>query len=387
MSEISGKHQLVTDNQQLKLLCARWHSSDYLTLDTEFIRVNTFYPLPGLIQLGAGEEIYLIDPLQIDEWDEFIALMSDTGIVKIIHSGSEDLILFLDFFKCLPASLFDTQKAAAFLGYGASISYLNLVRELTGIELAKGETRSDWLQRPLTSQQLDYAALDVAYLPLIYRELRQQLDKRGRLQIVLAECEKMRQIALATEDESNWIDLYLQMGAAWRLNETQLGALQPLCVWREQQARIRNKPRTWIARDSDLIQLAEAMPGSAGELRQIKDMSRNLYQQDTQIILSLIADSKPVDSAILQSLESQPLTRDQRLLLKKLQQAVRHIAHDTGIAEELLARKKVLIQFLRLNEQDLSAVLPLKWPAGTEQWRIDLLQESLRAVLEKNLHV
>jgi len=312
--------------------------------------------------------------------------MSDTGIVKIIHSGSEDLILFLNFFGCLPAPLFDTQKAAAFLGYGASISYLNLVRELTGIELAKGETRSDWLQRPLTGQQLDYAALDVAYLPLIYRELRQQLDKRGRLQIVLAECEKMRQIALATEDESNWTELHLQMGAAWRLNEIQLGALQPLFVWREQQARIRNKPRTWIARDSDLIQLAEVMPKSAGELRQIKDMSRNLYQQDTQIILSLIAESKPVDNVILQSLESQPLTREQRLLLKKLQQAVRHIAHDTGIAEELLARKKVLIQFLRLNEQGLSAGLPLKWPAGTDQWRIDLLQKGLRAVLEKNLH-
>ena len=129
------------------------------------------------------------------------------------------------------------------------------------------------------------------------------------------------------------------------------------------------------------------MPESAGALRQIKNMSRNLYQQDTQTILALIADSKPVDSAILQSLESQPLTRDQRLLLKKLQQAVRHIAQDTGIAEELLARKKVLIQFLRLNEQGLSAGFPLKWPADTEQWRIDLLQESLRTVLEKNRHV
>lgn len=386
MTEISSEHQRVTDNQQLKLLCDQWRSAEYLTLDTEFIRVNTFYPIPGLIQIGVAQGIYLIDPLQIDEWDDFIALLSDVSIVKIIHSGSEDLILFLDFFKCLPASLFDTQKAAAFLGYGASISYLNLVRELAGIELAKGETRSDWLQRPLTRQQLDYAALDVAYLPLIYQELRQQLDDRNRLQIALAECEKMRQIALATEDESNWADLYLHMGAAWRLNETQLGALQPLCVWREQQARIRNKPRTWIARDSDLIQLAEAMPESASALRQIKDLSRNLYQQDTQTILSLIAGSSPVDTGILLALESRPLTREQRSLLKKLQQAVRHVAHDTGIAEELLARKKVLIQFLRANEQDLSAGLALKWPEDTEQWRIDLLQESLRAVLAKNLH-
>ena len=240
---MSIDYEIISSNERLAELCEKLQSQTVLALDTEFIRVNTFYPKPGLIQLSDGISAFLLDPLSIDQWQPLLNLLTAPDIVKVLHAGSEDLILFLDFFGCLPQPFFDTQKAAAFLGHGPSISYLNLVKTLIGVELDKGETRSDWLQRPLTSQQLHYAALDVKYLPSLYQQLVAELVSKNRLTMVEEECELMRQLALATEQQDNWEDLYRQMGAAWRLDARQLGALKSLCLWREAAQQAENLDR------------------------------------------------------------------------------------------------------------------------------------------------
>ena len=160
--------QYIVDDAELAKACAYLQRASVLALDTEFVRTNTFYPKPGLIQIGDGQRIFLLDPLTLTQWQPFLDLLADQQITKVLHSGSEDLVLLQHTFGQLPEPMFDTQKAAAFLGYGANLSYLNIVKELIGVELEKGETRSDWCARPLSERQLHYAALDVHYLPSIY---------------------------------------------------------------------------------------------------------------------------------------------------------------------------------------------------------------------------
>lgn len=374
-------YEYVTDNARLKTLCQRWLTQDIVALDTEFMRVSTFYPNAGLIQVGDRDNNYLLDPLTVTDWSEFIAVLQCKRVTKVLHSCSEDLVLFYSMFKCLPDPLFDTQRAAAFLGYGFSISYLNLVLKLLGIVLEKGETRSDWLQRPLSDQQLKYAALDVAYLPEIYDLLKGQLQEKSFLEFLEADCERIRDTAANAEDEQGWQDIYLSMGASWRLDQRQLGALKPLCVWREQVARARNKPRSWIARDADLVQLVEKMPTDKQSLIQLKDMNRNLYQQDADQIIKIIADSSAVSQTEADLVEGLPLTQAQRALLKRCQQQVEKVSGQTGIAVELLARKKQLVQLLHLN-QAVDERTDITWPSAMQAgWQKPLLAAALRNAL------
>src|SRR5690606_32126768 len=289
--------ELVTDQQRLNELCQIWKIREVLALDTEFMRVSTFYPIAGLIQVGDLDRQYLIDPLAIQDWDEFKAVLTAESVTKILHSCSEDLVLFHSMFGCVPAPLVDTQRAAAFLGYGFSISYLNLVLQLTGVTLEKGETRSDWLKRPLTDKQIHYAALDVVYLPAIWAELRQRLQQKNYLAWFEADCRQLATVAGQADDKESWQIIYQNMCACER-----------------------QKPRTWIARDADLIALDEKMPADRTALNQIKDMTRNLYQHDADTVLKLIASSKAVSAEEAAQVEGLPLTQPQRQLLKRCQQ-------------------------------------------------------------------
>lgn len=373
--------EYVADNDRLNTLCALWKTRDILALDTEFMRVSTFYPNAGLIQVGDHDNNYLLDPVALTDWTAFVEVLQCTDVTKVLHSCSEDLVLFYSMFKSVPEPLFDTQRAAAFLGYGFSISYQNLVQKLLNITLEKGETRSDWLQRPLSDQQLKYAALDVAHLPEVYERLRAQLREKSFLTYCEADCSRLRETAINAEHEPGWQDIYLSMGASWRLDRRQLGALKPLCVWREQVARTRNKPRSWVARDADLMQLVEKMPANRQALSQLKEMNRNLYQQDADQILALIAASEPVSQQEAELVEGLPLTQAQRALLKRCQQQVEKVSDQTGIAVELLARKKQLVQLLHLNSSSSSSA-EIKWPSSLESgWQKPLLFDALTKVL------
>lgn len=375
MNGLTGPELVVTD-ERLRELCRSWSTLSSIALDTEFIRVSTFYPRPGLIQVCDGQGIYLLDPLALTQWDDFKHILQAPAIIKVLHSCSEDLVVFEKFFGCIPGPLFDTQKAAAFLGHGYSISYLNLVLALSEVTLTKGETRSDWLQRPLTEEQLKYAALDVAYLPEIYLKLADELIAKQRMEWLQEECSRMRETALAIEDESQWPALYLSMGAAWRLNAQQLGVLKDLSLWREKECRKRDKPRSWVARDVDLIQLAEKMPTDKAALRSIADMSRNIYYQDADELLTIIREGSPVSDEILGAVEGEPMSPEQRKLLKKCQQLVRLIAERFGIAEELLARKKHLSYMVTGYSKP-----GFRWPTDIDGWQRPLLEAELVQVL------
>lgn len=369
--------QLITEDSDLRRLCEHWRTLPTLAMDTEFIRVDTFYPQLGLLQVCDGQGSYLLDPLELKDWDAFRALLRDDRITKVLHACSEDLLVFNEYFGVIPQPVFDTQKAAAFLGLGYSISYQNLVRELLGIEVDKGETRSDWLRRPLSKQQLHYAALDVAYLPAIHEQMRDRLVRSAHLQNLMNECEQMRMQAALTEDEQDWETLYLNMGAAWRLDRDQLAILRALSRWREREARRLNIPRPWVAKDSDLILLAQHAPVDRQALRGLDELGRAARDVDPQVLLEIMEEGRrhPIPDDAVPA--GQPLSPAQRKTLKRCQTAVREIADQQGVAVELLARKKQLVSLLALARKP-----GWQWPDELGGWRRDLLEQPLRALLE-----
>ena len=166
----------IRDDQSLAEHCRDWHQLPFVAVDTEFMRVDIFYPKAGLIQIGDGQRAFLIDPLLIGNWQPLADLLEDCGVVKVLHACSEDLEVLLRLTGKLPQPLFDTQLAAGYLNLGFSMGYSRLVQEVLGIELPKGETRSDWLQRPLSETQISYAAEDAVHLAELFTVLRPRLS-------------------------------------------------------------------------------------------------------------------------------------------------------------------------------------------------------------------
>jgi ribonuclease D len=371
------EHTLIEDNDVLAQLCERWSRTPILALDTEFVRVDTFYPRLGLIQVCDGHANYLLDPLTITLWEPLQAVLEAPHVLKTLHSCSEDLVVFKEFFGTVPRPLFDTQRAAAFLGFGFSISYQNLVKEIVGFEVSKDQTRSDWLQRPLSAEQRSYAALDVACMPQMTTYLQQRLATTGRSEWVRQEFELMVLNASAESGVDDWNQYYLGLGMSWRLTPPQLATLQRLCAWRERIARGKNKPRSWIARDAELIALAERRPATLSELQKIPELPRQLQQRFAQDVLQVIA-APPLGELPAPQLLDQPLTASQRAVLKRLQEKVAEVASALGIASEVLARKKQLQELLL----ESTAAGHLVWPQSMQSWRQELLSECFSAIVQ-----
>ena len=377
--------EYVSDAATLNALCVEWASEEFLAVDTEFERTSTFYARIGLLQIADSKCCYLVDPLSIDDWSGFKLLLSTSSCTLVMHSCSEDLSLLQTFLGCLPVSLFDTQLAAAFLGIGFSISYQVLIAQLLGVVVAKDETRSDWIKRPLSEKQIHYAAADVRYLLQAREILSNQLEQKGMLNWLRAESRQQLVVAHRLEQESQWESYYTGVSNAWRLNTQGLQALRQLCVWREQKARQRNKPRSWIVKDNDLINLCAVIstPIKAGEftLEDVSNaegvdsrfLSRNasdLYQ-----LLSDPSNRREVDPSRL----NKPLSGPLRKKLKLSKQVTNMKAEELGMSQELLGRKKFLVELLRSYERDGE----LQWSGDFAGWRRKLLEVELTAIITK----
>ena len=338
-------YTILTTDAELAVACARWQASPALALDTEFMRVSTFYPELGLLQIADAGAVTLVDPLGITDWSPFRALMLDESIVKVLHSCSEDLLVFITFLRVLPTPVFDTQIAAALLGEGTSLSYQNLVKTRFGVDLPKGETRSDWLQRPLTPEQLDYAALDVAYLYQCWQDQQQSLRERGREAWVQEECRRLQR-NYASEFSGDYSDYYLNFKAAWQLRPRSLMALQRLAEWREERARKRNRPRSWILKDTALLTIAQSMPASRAQLAAIEDVSDNFVRHEGDSVLAIVQQAGAAGEAECPPPLLPPLTTGQKQLLRRMQDVVDQQAKLLGIPPEVLGRKRALLPLL-----------------------------------------
>ncbi|MFT7127932.1 MAG: ribonuclease D, partial [Gammaproteobacteria bacterium] len=306
----------IQSNEDLLRFCRQWMNCEILALDTEFIRTDTFYPKGALIQVSDGTGCFLIDPLPIDDFSPFKDLLENEQIVKILHSCSEDLEVFDTLFGIVPHPIFDTQIAASMVGYGYSLGYQAMTEKLLSIHVPKGETRSNWLQRPLTTSQIHYAALDVAYLPEMYLMLMGLLQEKGRLQWMQEECSLL---VKSIPDEEKINSHYIKVKSAWKLTGQQLTLLQRLVQWREIEARHKNIPRGRVVKDRCCFDIAQLQPQSLPELGRISELPQKLIRQDGEMIIDLVKDVKNTsETEYLEPLQ-RPLPPETGSILKRLQ--------------------------------------------------------------------
>ncbi len=359
----------IRDDDSLARQCAQWQSLPFVALDTEFMRVDTFYPIAALLQIGDGSSAWLIDPLLISDWTPLSALLENTEVIKVVHACSEDLEVLLRLTGSLPAPLFDTQLAAAYLNIGFSMGYSRLVQEVLNIDLPKGETRSDWLQRPLSETQISYAAEDAVHLAELFALLRPRLSDEKYLWVL----EDGAELVANLRRETDPYEIYRDAKLAWKLSRAQLAVLRELCAWREIQARSRNLPRNRIVREHSLWPLARTQPDNLSALARIEDMHPRTVRQDGEFLLELIRKSGSLPPDQWPPALPEPLPIEASGILKGLRAIGQQYAEQLDIAPEVVLRKKTLEALLKSGYPDG----PYTLPDSLRGWRRELMGQAL----------
>lgn len=342
---------LITRDDELADICHQFKNSQFICVDTEFHRETTYYPELALIQVADENTTVCIDPLSIEDMQPLIELFCDSQIIKVFHACYQDLEIFLNQFDILPRPVFDTQIAATLIGYGDQIGYAALVKAFLNIDLDKSQTRTDWLKRPLTQKQLEYAANDVYYLAQIYPQMLQQLNARQRLDWLTEDFD-----ALSGEDSFRISidDIWKKTKGHQRLRGQQLAILQAVASWRETTAQNRNKPRRRILPDDALIDIARQQPNNSKQLLALRSLGKSrISSVDADTILKAINRGADLPREQWPSLpKKQKLSAEQEILIDALTSVLKIYARKHDIDHLSLATRKQLEALVR-GEKDL----------------------------------
>jgi len=357
--------------QALDATCADCESAEILAIDTEFERTSTYFAKPALLQLFDGHTVYLLDPLAIDDLSAFSRLLHQPQAELVMHAASEDIGLLKHITGKPLTGLFDTQIAAGFCGLEYGLGYHRLAQELLAVEVSKTQTRSDWLRRPLSTAQLQYAALDVYYLPALHNRLCERLETLDRTSWLREEMRLFLDRVEIVEAQRDYQKLLKSLpddsGARSRL--------QHLCEWRDRLARRRNAPRRQLLEDGLLLAIASAPAldaSSLDDLRQHQRTSRRARHGDLEAALEFLATAPLLDlPPAVQNLGCY------RKLLREMQDIVRARAKQLNVSPALLASKRMLENFILhvhiLEVEDL--------PVEFSGWRREILAEPLQECL------
>ena len=345
-------------------IAANFSEQTLIGVDTEFMRERTFFSQLCLVQLATNDEIYCVDPLSGEEMDNFWQAI-DT-CTWVLHSSRQDIEVIYQTAGFIPASIFDTQIAAALLGFAPQMGYAGLIKELFDVDLAKAHTRANWTMRPLPEEYLQYAAEDVEYLLPAYEELKKRLDGLGRLQWAESDSRLLLDRELYDIDPSKAIS---RLKGARKLRGRRRDAAVGLAAWRETEALKRDRPRQWILKDNVLIDIAYKLPGSIDELSGIDELPVKLVKRAGQEILAVVSDS---DGDASDYRPPGPPDEEQKILLKKMQAVVAECASDLDIAAETIASKKELSGVIIGGKRD-SRVF--------SGWRDELIGQQLTQML------
>lgn len=337
-------------------------------VDTEFMRRNTFYPQLALLQLGWNGRYALVDPLAFDMSEVLQPRLGNTPGITIMHSASEDLETLAPLLPDGPNQLFDTQIAAAFAGMGLGVSYRALVAELTGVDLDKGETRSDWLQRPLTESQRAYAALDVVYLKTIHEQLAEQLQQRERSAWHAEDCARLKERA-SHRDGDPQPQRAMRGAADWSPERQAL--LRRILLWRDRTARRLDVPRPWLLDDALSLSLAQQPPADLTDLQERCRGQRALRSAQRSELLELLAPAASEEEiAATASIPGHPQGAAKQAL-GAMKQRVDSRAKELDLPPGLLCPRKVLEEY----------VVTAQWPTFLEGWRRQVLHDDLPSLL------
>ena len=261
---------IITDSDALARLCLDLQGGTCVGVDTEFHRERTYFATLCLVQLAGGGRVMAVDTLAPEmDLTPLFRLLKNPEVVKIFHAPDQDIEMLLQVSGAVPAPVFDTQVAAALCGFGDQLAYAALVEGIAGVAIDKTSQRTDWARRPLDEPRLRYALADAEHLGVLYRYLNRALDRLGRSAWAAEEM-----AALTDQDRYRVVDLDQWCRIRVRHpNRRMLAVLRALAAWRESEARRRNLPRAWIAKDEVLIDIATAQPHDAGALASVHGVS------------------------------------------------------------------------------------------------------------------
>ncbi|MEH8017956.1 ribonuclease D [Rheinheimera muenzenbergensis] len=368
-------YSLITDNNALASYCQQVAANSVLALDTEFIRQSTLYPKLGLIQLFDGSSLALVDPLTITDWQPLQQLLLRPDCIKMLHSCTEDLEAFATIGIKDITPLFDTQLAAELLGWGSSMGYARLVEQLSAQVLDKSESRTDWLARPLSATQLQYAANDVYYLHPLYNKLCAELSP-AQHSLLLREGEqlnkrKLQQLPLQYR--------FLEIKNSWQLSPRELAVLRELAAWRQQYAMDKDIALGLIVKDAAMLELAKRRPATAESLMNIPAIPAREVRRHAKTLVDIIAAAKDVPQQLCpQRFYHTDSFSGHKETSEQLSQAIKQAAAALAIPAEFISVKRQLNEYLnwcwRVSDQD-RALLPL--PEYLQGWRAELLRPFL----------
>ncbi len=390
MTELSP---LPVSTEQMEELPVTWINDDYLlnklledlatchtvALDTEFIKRDTYYPILALIQINTGKDIYLVDVPKLD-LTELWQVLADLPVM-IWHSCSEDLTIYYQLSHLPPlTNIFDTQIALAYLTGKLQIGYQQAVNDILDIHLAKAHSQSDWLQRPLDTEQEHYAVDDVRYLLPLYYQLNQQLTDKNLYNFVWEDCQtqadELYQANNVSDDEQ-----YLS-ALEPRHSGLQRYFLKELLAWRERLARATNQPRTFILRKRAIRELLELMPTSIRQLNQRTTIHYSIVKQYGNEILKIIQQAKKAKVEDYPSLVYKYRSKN-KILQRKMAKSIENYAEKTGVPENLIIKKKWqndLMQAVAFAGNDETIELP----KGLQGWRKQWIETEFIPLLKEN---
>ena len=369
----------VTDQRALESLCQTLRQSPRLALDTEFVGEDTFVPRLELIQVATTATAAVIDFPAVQaggSLDVFWELICDAKIEKIVHAGRQDLDLFAIHAGQIPKPFFDTQIAAAMVGYGAQVAYANLVQRLHGTKLAKAHTFTNWSARPLTDDQIAYALEDVEFLLSIHSHLQDRLSTLGRSEWVR---EEFARLETAVGEKSREPQERYQRIRGWdTLKPKGAAVLRELAAWREAEARRRNVPRGRVMRDEVLLQLARHPPKSVHDLRGLRGVHSSEVDRHGEQLLTAITSALALPpSAWPEVLSERKPDPESTGIVELLQAVLKARAAEQGIAPTMLATSADLQTLVEAKQNRAALDIPI-----LRGWRRQLAGDLLLAVLD-----
>ena len=370
-------HPLITDTATLAALCTRLAKSDFVAVDTEFMRENTYWPELCLVQIADVNEAAAIDPMApgIDLKPLLDLLVDNEDVLKVVHAGGQDIEIIHNLTGKCPHPLFDTQIAAMAMGMGEQVGYSNLVESMTGVKLDKGARFTDWSRRPLDKRQIDYAIGDVTYLSDIFPRMLDKLRTTGRGAWLDQEMERIADPANYVNDP----DLAWQRIKVPSRKPEVLGRLKAIAAFREREARKKNLPRGRLIKDETIADLAAHPPRSQADLAKVRGLAASWAGNDigARLLGAIEAATVMSDSEMPPREDRRPgLGKDGALVADLLKLLLKVRAKDADVAPRLIARTDE-IDALAAGQRTGLAIL--------EGWRNDVFGKDALALVEGRL--
>lgn len=364
----------VKDPSGLAELVESIASSPVVAIDTEFMRERTYYARLCLIQIATDDVVAIVDPLQIEDLRPLSRILTDKGIVKILHAGIQDIEILYRACGVVPAPVFDTQVAATIAGFPQQVGYGALVREVLDVHLDKGDSYTDWSRRPLSDTQLAYAENDVRYLPEVHRVLVEKLVAEGRLEWLAGDLERL-------EDPETY---HVVPEEQWRkvkrsasLSPRHAAIAREVTAWREREAMSRDIPRRWVLGDETIIEISKRAPKDAEELSGIRGVPERMNRRVIRSLLDAVRQGVDCPEDQLPRFPKKKRAPvDTEAAVDLMVAVVRRRAKENGVAVPLLASRGDLERFAA-GERDGSPLL--------EGWRRSMVGEELLGVLDGTL--